>query len=69
MSLTLDVGRYHHVSWTPGSGIGTYLIGGSRSSNTTTLITKDGPKKPGFELKYDFVILYRTGSSIITGRK
>ena len=53
--LTLDIGRYYHVSWTPGPDIGTYLIGGytSEMKRTTTLIKPDGTQEPGFELKYD----------------
>ena len=50
--LTLDVARYNHVSWTPGNGIGTYLIGGQASGDTTTHITPEGSQEPGFELKY-----------------
>ena len=53
--LTLDVGRSNHVSWTPDSDIGTYLMGGldSESCNTTSLIKPDGRQEPGFSLKYD----------------
>ena len=53
--LTLDVGRYNHVSWTPASGTGTYLIGGWDSDGrmTTTLITSEGGQDTGFPLKYD----------------
>ena len=53
--LTLDVGRYNHVSWTPASGTGTYLIGGWDSDGrmTTTLITSEGGQETGFPLKYD----------------
>ena len=53
-ALTLDVKRERHVSWTPGAGIGTYLMGGGDSEvrNTTTLITPDGTQEPGFPLKY-----------------
>ena len=56
---TLDVRRTSHVSWTPDSGIGTYLIGGANiiggkeSKSTTTLIQPDGTRVPGFTLKYD----------------
>ena len=55
--LTLDIRRYNHVSWTPGSGIGTYLMGGEDASmntpmNTTTLIKPDGTQEQGFPLKY-----------------
>ena len=45
------------MSWTPSSGIGTYLVGGYAYSNsakrTTTLIKPDGTQEPGFSLKYD----------------
>ena len=51
--LTLDVNRYYHVSWTPGSSIGTYLMGGDYSKRTTTLVTPYGTQEPGFSLKYD----------------
>ena len=52
--LTLDVGRTYHVSWTPASGTGTYLIGGYGSDidMTTTLITPEGGQEIGFLLKY-----------------
>ena len=52
-SLTLDVEREGHVSWTPGAGSGTFLMGGAASERTTTLITTDGTQEPGFPLKYD----------------
>ena len=45
--------RREFVSWTPDSGIGTYLIGGYDSQTTTTLITPEGTQEPGFKLKYD----------------
>ncbi len=48
--LTLDVLRSYHISWTPGNGIGTYLIGGLES--TSTLIKPDGSQEPSFFLKY-----------------
>ena len=51
--LTLDIKRHHHVSWTPASGTGTYLMGGMYSGKTTTLITPEGGQEPGFQLKYD----------------
>ena len=52
--LTLDVGREDHVSWTPGNGIGTFLMGGwsSESKRTTTLIKPDGTHEVGFPLQY-----------------
>ncbi len=52
--LTLDVERTGHVSWTPGTGIGTYLMGGYDSKRTTTLIKPDGTQEPGFTPK-DYV--------------
>ena len=50
--LTLDDVRVNHVSWTPVSGIGTYLMGGSavHSGWTATLIKPDGTLNPGFTL-------------------
>ena len=45
--------RYFHSSWTPVSGVGTYLMGGEASPRTTTLLTPDGTQEPGFQLKYD----------------
>jgi len=53
VQLTLDDGRSEHVSWSPGTDIGTYLMGGGRSGRTTTLIKHDGTQEPGFDLKYD----------------
>ena len=51
--LTLDIYRSDHLSWTPGTGIGTYLMGGnSKNNNTTTLIKPDGTQELGFTLKY-----------------
>ena len=51
--LTLKVERYTHVSWTPGPGMATYLIGGyGRGSRTTTLIKEDGTHEPAFQLEY-----------------
>ena len=51
--LTLDVRRWGSVSWTPGTGNGTYLIGGgSKGAKTTTLIRPDGTQMPGFPLEY-----------------
>ena len=57
--LTLDVGRYRHVSWTPNNGIGTYLMGGSNSPNTTTLIKAVGTQEQSFQL---LVHLLATGT-------
>ena len=53
--LTLDIGRYYHVYWTPVPGMGTYLMGGMSSPRTTTLIKDDGTQEPAFPLKYDAV--------------
>ena len=50
--LTLDVGRAYHVSWTPDTEVGTYLIGGY-NGRTTTLIKPDRTREPGFDLNYD----------------
>ena len=54
-SITLDVERYAHVSWTPETGIGTYLMGGwePEMMRTTTLIKPGGAPEAGFPLKYD----------------
>ena len=51
--LSLDIRRYGHVSWTPNTGIGTYLLGGGYSEGTTTLIRPNGTQEAGFPLKYD----------------
>ena len=53
--LSLDMRRFDHVSWTPGTGVGTFLMGGGdgESSKTTTLVTPKGTQEPGFPLKYD----------------
>ena len=51
--LTLDMERSGHVSWTPSTGIGTYLMGGFYSSTTTTLITPEGSQEQSFPLKYE----------------
>ena len=53
--LTLEVERSYHVSWTPGTGTSTYLMGGYKSEvrRTTTLVTPEGTQEPGFPLKHD----------------
>ena len=51
--LTLDDRRPGHVPWTPGNGIGTYLIGGGGYRQTSTLIKPDVSQEPGFPLKYE----------------
>lgn len=53
--LSLDNRRDGHVSWTPGTGTGTYLMGGiyNKGRRTTTLIRPDGTQETGFSLKYD----------------
>ena len=53
--LSLELRRFDHVSWTPGTGVGTFLMGGGdgESSKTTTLVTPKGTQEPGFPLKYD----------------
>ena len=53
--LTLDYGKMSHVSWTPSSGIGTYLIGGEGGILNTTLITPKATQEPGFTLEYRFM--------------
>ena len=53
--LNLDSHRSTSVSWTPVTGNGTYLMGGSGSYpsyDTTTLVRHDGIQEPGFPLKY-----------------
>ena len=51
--LTLGMWRKGgHVSWTPDTGIGTYLIGGDFYEMTTTLIKPDGTQEQGFFLKH-----------------
>ena len=52
MEEKLEVFRSEHVSWTPDPSIGTYLMGGRDSTQTTTLIKPDGSQEPGFALKY-----------------
>ncbi len=51
--VTLDVRRQSHVSWTPGNGVGTYLMGGAEEPKTSSLIKPDGGQETGFQLKYD----------------
>ena len=52
--LTLDREKFEHVSWTPASDIGTYLMGGGdgKTQRTTTLIKPDGTQESGFPLDY-----------------
>ena len=50
--LTLDTWRWRHVSWTPDNGIGTYLMGGSDSGRTSTLVKPDGTQEAAFTLQY-----------------
>ena len=61
--IRLTVGRSDHISWTPDSNIGTYLIGGDsdQSKNTSTLIPPEGGQEPGFPLKYEtgYLQIYR----------
>ena len=43
-----------HMTWTPESGIGTYLMGGGYpgpNPTRTTLIKPDGTQEPGFPLR------------------
>ena len=49
----MDIDRYAHVSWTPATEIGTYLMGGVESLRTTTLVKPDGTHEPGFHLQYE----------------
>ena len=52
-AVTLDIGRFYHISWTPDDGRGTFLMGGGYSKRTTILITDDGAQAPGFTLEHD----------------
>ena len=46
--------RRYSQSWTPQSGVGTYLIGDEyNNKNTTDLVKPDGTVQEGFHLKYD----------------
>ena len=50
----LDIGRSYHVSWTPGAeNSSIYLIGGSDSTRTTSLVKPDRTQESGFTLKYE----------------
>ena len=51
--LDLDITRYGHVSWTPASGFGTFLMGGSGDERTTTIVKPDGTQERAFMLLYD----------------
>ena len=51
-AVNLEVRREDHVSWTPCSGVGTYLMGGYFTDLVSTLIKPDGTQEPGFPLKY-----------------
>ena len=53
LQLTLDVRRDGHVSWTPGTEVGTYLMGGGQRAHSTTLIKPDGTQEPGVDLIYN----------------
>ena len=61
--LTLEVGRYYHVSWTPDPDIGTFLMGGGtfEAMNSTTLIKPDGSQEPGFNLEHNIECVYVIG--------
>ena len=54
--VRFDDWRSGHVSWSPGPGVGTYLMGGQDKLGvehlTTTLIKPDHTQEPGFALKY-----------------
>ena len=45
--------RSHHISWTPASGEGTYLMGGENNKRTSEIVKIDGSSKKGFDLKHD----------------
>ena len=52
-AYTLDVGRYKHVSWTPQSGSGTYLMGDYAAQlRTSSLLKPDGTVESGFDLRW-----------------
>lgn len=55
----LGVTRAFHVSWTPDTDIGTYLMGGNDAASqaSTTLLKPDGSQEQGFPLKYDTRLL------------
>ena len=52
-SHNLRFARYAHISWTPASGDGTYLMGGAYSRKTTEIVNIEGLSRKGFNLKYD----------------
>ena len=52
-SVKLNYERYDHVSWSPKSGTGIYLMGGDSYPKTTTLIKPDWTQEPDFQLKYE----------------
>merc|ERR1712079_153574 len=41
VTTSLTHQRYHHVSWTPADGSGTYLMGGFASERTSDIIDTD----------------------------
>ena len=45
--------RYAHISWTPSSGEGTYLMGGKYSPLTSEIVNINGVVKNGFNLKHE----------------
>lgn len=52
-AYTLDVERWKHVSWTPQSGSGTYLMGDyNANARTTSLLKPDGTVESGFPLRW-----------------
>ena len=51
-SHELNEVRFDHISWTPSSGEGTYLMGGKYSPLTTEIVNINGVVKKGFNLKY-----------------
>ena len=50
-SYTLTQPRTSHISWTPSSGQGTYLLGGWASPKTSDLLRPDGVVEPAFNLR------------------
>ena len=65
-AYTLDGGRRKHVSWTPQSGSGTYLMGDYPSINrTSSLLKPDGTVESGFSLRWNLRFVNIELSNII----
>ena len=64
VSHYLGVNRAFHVSWTPDTDIGTFLMGGytAASQASTTLLKPDGSQELGFPLKYDTRFIMARGA-------